>query len=332
MKSRCGVGFLFLVFACLPLFGQSPNRAARPDSAQLNSDTGAVLWIALNYVFIPNITYTTANNYQAKLDVYRPVYTKSPVPIVVNIHGGGWVNGTKEEVSLSVLPYMQMGFAVVNVEYRLARISPAPAAVQDCLCALHWVGRNAKVFGFDLNKVIVTGASAGGHLALTSALIPTTAGFEDQCANDDDASGGAVPWPNHRPRVAAVINWFGITDVKDLLHGPHTRAYAVTWLNNAPDKDDLAARLSPINYVRQGTPPILTIHGDRDTFVPYDQAINFHKALDAVKTRNHLLTINGKGHGDFTLAQNLEAWNAIGLFLKTAGISSINEVESHSRH
>lgn len=322
MSFRALIHLLILGISCFT-FAQ-PEVASGNKQSEITDRIGSPLWMTENYVVVSNVAYTTANNYQSKLDVYRPVYTKAPVPVVVNIHGGGWVNGTKEDVALSALPYMEMGFAVVNVEYRLARISPAPAAVTDCLCALHWVGRNAKEFGFDLNKVIVTGASAGGHLALTSALIPTSAGFEDQCANDDDPSGGAGAWPNRRPAVAAVINWFGITDVKDLLHGPHTRAYAITWLDNQPNKDDLASRLSPINYVRSDLPPILTIHGDQDTFVPYEQAVAFHQALDRVKAKNQLLTIPGKGHGDFTAAQNLEAWKTIKAFLQKAGIQPIN--------
>jgi len=308
----------------LPGASQASKEARETKSFSVDNRIGSTFWITQNYVVIPNITYSVAQNHQSKLDVYRPVYTNSPVPVVVNIHGGGWVNGTKEDVSLSALPYMEMGFAVVNGEYRLARTSPAPAAVQDCLCALHWLGRNANEYGFDLSKVVVTGASAGGHLALTTALIPTREGFEDQCANDDDPSGGAGEWPNRRPPVGAVINWFGITDVEDLLHGANTRAYAVTWLNNQPNKDALAARLSPIHYVRREAPPILTIHGDHDTFVPYQQAVLFHRALDTVKANNQLLTIPGKGHGDFTPAQNLEAWNTIKRFLEKAGIHPIH--------
>jgi acetyl esterase/lipase len=57
-----------------------------------------------------------------------------------------------------------MGFAVVNVTYRLARVAPAPAAVEDCLCALRWIAENAKEYGFDLSRLAVTGYSAGGHL------------------------------------------------------------------------------------------------------------------------------------------------------------------------
>jgi acetyl esterase/lipase len=100
-----------------------------------------------------------ANNYELKLDVYRPTTAKAPTPVVMLIHGGGWVRHEKEEEVLSLLPYLEMGWAAVNVEYRLARVSLAPAAVEDCRCALHWIGRNAKKYNFDVSKVVVTGAS-----------------------------------------------------------------------------------------------------------------------------------------------------------------------------
>ena len=76
-----------------------------------------------------NIVYHTANNYENKLDVYRPAQDGGPTPVVIVIHGGGWVEGTKEERVLEMMPYLQMGFAAVNVEYRLGRVSLAPAAV-----------------------------------------------------------------------------------------------------------------------------------------------------------------------------------------------------------
>ena len=159
----------------------------------------SAVMILHDYEVNPNITYLVANNYEAKLDVYRPNTAKSPTPVVMFIHGGGWVGGSKEESVLELLPYLQMGFAAVNVEYRLGKVSLAPAAVEDCLCALHWIGLNAKKYNFDLSKVIVTGGSAGGHLTLTTAMIPPSAGFENECAYDEDTSWNG-PWPDARPR------------------------------------------------------------------------------------------------------------------------------------
>lgn len=290
-------------------------------AAQMSEAARSAVRIEHDYDIEPNVVYRVANGYQAKLDVYRPE-SKAPTPVVMMIHGGGWVEGTKEQDSLYALPYLQMGFAVVNVEYRLAKISLAPAAAEDCLCALHWIGRNAKKYNFDLAKVVVTGGSAGGHLALTTAMIPSSAGFENACAYEEDE-----PWTgpgiNARPKVAAVINWFGITDVLDMLHGPNTRAYAVSWLGSLPDREDLAKRLSPLSYVRSDLPPILTIHGDADKLVPYSHAVRLHEALAKAGVRNQLFTIQGGGHGDFTLDQELKAFETIRTFLASAGISPV---------
>jgi acetyl esterase/lipase len=107
------------------------SQSARAKESLSLEMRGAVA-IAHNYTSIPDIIYLSAQGYEAKLDLYRPAVEKA-APVVVFIHGGGWVNGVKEQVALSALPFMEMGFAVVNVEYRLAKISPAPAAVEDCL-------------------------------------------------------------------------------------------------------------------------------------------------------------------------------------------------------
>jgi acetyl esterase/lipase len=301
------------------LIGLGTTAFAQTPQVPSNELRSAVR-IADNYIAQPNIVYVTAQNYQAKLDIYRPAKNIAS-PVVVYIHGGGWVNGTKEEVVMETLPFMAMGFAVVNVEYRLAKISPAPAAVEDCLCVLHWLGRHAREYNLDLDKVIVAGSSAGGHLALTTALIPTSAGFEAECATDDDYTGGAGLWPNYRAKVAAVINWFGITNVADLLQGANTKAYAVTWIGSRANREELAKQMSPLTYVRAGLPPILTIHGDRDPYVPYSQAVRFHEALTKAGVKNQLLTIYDKGHGDFDSSEKLRVWTTIQDFLASVGIT-----------
>src|SRR5437867_714894 len=95
--------------------------------------------LARSYRATPNITYLTANNWEAKLDVYQPVGLTTPNPTIIFFHGGGWTGGSKEANTLTNLLYMDMGWTVVNVEYRLAKVSLAPAAVEDARCALRWV-------------------------------------------------------------------------------------------------------------------------------------------------------------------------------------------------
>ena len=104
------------------------------------------------YSVTADVTYLVANNWEAKLDVYRPRQAASPTPTVVYFHGGGWVAGNKNVRPLHFLPFLEMGWAVVNVGYRLARVSLAPAAVEDCRCALRWVIENADEYNFDTDR------------------------------------------------------------------------------------------------------------------------------------------------------------------------------------
>src|SRR5271170_3466455 len=227
-----------------------------PAVAQLSPTATWATHAANEYQAFPNITYLTANNYEAKLDVYKRRDANGPQPTLIWIHGGGWTGGAKESAILSLMPWMEMGWNIVNVEYRLARVSLAPAAVEDCLCALRWVAAQAKTYGFDTTRIVVSGDSAGGHLALTTGMIPESAGLDRECP------GAALP------KVAAIIDWYGITDVADVIDGPHRANLAAQWLGSLPNRDEVARRVSPLTYVRAGLPPILTIHGDSDQLVP----------------------------------------------------------------
>jgi acetyl esterase/lipase len=293
--------------------------AALPAHAQLTDTEKAAVLIGNRFGVEANIVYKVASSYEAKLDVYRPSNPAGPTPVLMMIHGGGWLFGTKEDSILHLVPFLHMGFAVVNVEYRMARVSLAPAAVEDCLCALRWIGRNATKYKFDATRVVITGGSAGGHLALTTAMIPASAGFENECVYEDD-EGWTGTFIDTRPKVAAVINWFGITDVWDMVQGPNTKGYAVSWLGSSPHREDLARKVSPLTYVRPGLPPVLTIHGDADKLVPYSHAVRLHEALAKAGVRNQLLTLPGAGHGDFTDEQQLKAFEAARAFLVEAGV------------
>lgn len=280
--------------------------ASAPAQSKLSEAGAWAVDILSNYWISPNITYSVGNNYQCKLDVYARQHTKVPVPTVVYIHGGGWVAGIKETDVLEALPYFEMGCSFVNVEYRLASVSLAPAAVEDCRLALRWVYQNAKKFNFDTSRIIITGGSAGGHLALMTGMLDESAGFD--AAKDWNPARLTLP-------VAAIVNWFGITDVNDLLSGANRQGYAVSWLGSQSGREELARRVSPLTYVRKGLPPIFTVHGDADELVPYSHAVRLHKALDDAGVPNRLLTIPGGKHGDFTREQMLTIFSSIREFL-----------------
>src|SRR6266446_3767802 len=91
------------------------------------------------YLIFPNLTYLAASGYESKLDIYKRRDTTTPQPTVIFFHGGGRVLGTKEAAVMSIVPWLEMGWNVVNVEYRMARVAPAPAAVEDGQCALRFV-------------------------------------------------------------------------------------------------------------------------------------------------------------------------------------------------
>jgi acetyl esterase/lipase len=266
----------------------------------------ALTWAAglrNQYRITPNITYLTANNYEAKLDVYARTGTDAPHPTLIFIHGGGWVGGTKESSATALLPWLAMGWNIVNVEYRLAKVSLAPAAVEDCLCALKWVAKNADQYHFDVNRLVTTGESAGGHLSLTTGMIPEGAGLDREC-------------PGPLPKVAAIVDWYGITDVNDLLQGENQKSYAVAWLSSLPNREEIAKRVSPLTYVRAGLPPILMIQGDADPTVPYSHSVRLHQALDKAGVSNQLFTVSGAKHGGFTPSQQEEIFKTIQQFLK----------------
>jgi acetyl esterase/lipase len=267
--------------------------------------------VAEHYVILPDITYLTVNNSALKLDIYQPRKPASAVPTVIYFHGGGWVRRDKEEATLRLLPYLHMGWAVVNVDYRLASAALAPAAVEDCRCALRWVARHAAEYNFDSSRLVLIGASAGGHLALMAGMAPGSAGLDEECPAADDV------------RVAAIVNWFGITDVADLLEGKDRRDYAVAWLGNQKDRHAMARRLSPLTYVRPGLPPIITVHADKDPTVPYSHALRLHRALDKAGVPNQLVTIHGEEHGHYAPEDDLVAYREIKAFLARYGITAL---------
>ncbi len=289
------------VFAALLLFGGYAYSQ--------QATTPSLLQIGDRYWMQPDVIYGSANNTALKLDIWYPRDNPTPTPTLVYIHGGGWIFGSKEGAVYQLLPYLERGWRVVNVEYRMAGNSLAPGSVEDTRCALRWIYRNAKQWNFDTTKIVLTGHSAGGHLSLITGILPDGTALDNRCYAD--VKSGDVPM-----KVAAIVNWYGISDVNDLIQGPNVKNYAAMWMGSMPNAKEVAKSVSPLTYVREGLPPIITIHGDKDDVVPYTHATQLHDALMKTSNVNKLITIKGGGHGMFAQPEHVMAFDEIWKFLR----------------
>lgn len=251
-----------------------------------------------------DVVYTSGKNWEQKLDLYLPPNNGKATPVLINIHGGGWNHGTKESQS-GFNTFFKMGFAVVNIEYRLTPQATAPAAVEDARCALIYVIKNAKALNIDVNKVVVMGGSAGGHLALMAGLLANDHRFDTNCPGVENI------------KVAAIIDKYGITDVWDWGYGKNiTSKSATRWLGDKASDAAFARSVSPINYVHKNNPPVFIVHGDADPTVPYQQSVELHKKLQEAGVVTEFITVEGGKHGGFPKEKNSELNKAIAAFLQ----------------
>ncbi len=219
-------------------------------------------------------------------------------PGVIVIHGGGWVEGDKESMlERFCVPFVEHNFVVANVEYRLAKSAPAPAAVQDVLAAAKWFRDHAAEYRVDPARIVVTGESAGGHLALMTGMLPASTTL-----------GPVI-------KIAGVIDFYGIADVADQLSGPQPRPYAVAWIPEQSGRMELAKQLSPMTYVRKGVPPVLALHGDADPVVPYAQSVTLVQALKAAGDQAELITVHTDKHL-FTQEELSKVWPQVFKWVK----------------
>jgi acetyl esterase/lipase len=214
---------------------------------------------------------------------------------------------SKDDVALSLAPFLAAGWAVANVDYRLGFEATAPAAAHDVRCAVKFAAREAARHGADASRLVLVGESAGAHLVLLAAFADSAAGLDASC-------------PEPMPRVAGVIDWAGPTDVVDLLAGENQRGWATGWIGSAPGAEARADTMSPLRWVRPGLPRVLIIHGDADQTVPYSHSARLARALDAAGVPNVLLTLDGEDHGPYAPAHAARAWaTAMGWLAEVGG-------------
>ncbi len=269
-------------------------------AAQTNADAEVKLVeYPTGYTAQLNVEYTMVNGWQGKVDLYLPPNTNKPSPIVINIHGGGWNHGVKESQT-GFSTFFKQGFAVANMEYRLTGQATAPAAIEDTRCVLIYVIKNAKALNIDVNKIIIMGGSAGGHLALMGGLLGDNHLFDNNCAGTENI------------KVAAIIDKYGITDVWDWAYGKDlTSKSAKNWLGAKANDEAFARSVSPITYINRNSPPIFIVHGDADPTVPYQQSVALHKRLVEVGVKTEFITVPGGLHGKFEKEKNSEINKAI---------------------
>jgi acetyl esterase/lipase len=267
------------------------------------SDTSSKLGISepgSGYHVEGNIPYGPLT--MQRLDVMYPT-TAGPkgtvtLPGVIMFHGGGWIDNRPQALKASMVSFFDRflahGFVVCNVEYRLAdgtaNGATAPAADEDALLAAKWFWSYLDYYHVDRTKYVVTGASAGGQLALMVGMATAVPDLGPTNPNDF--------------KIAAIVNGYGPSDVTDLL--ARKISWAEQWLPaSTPNRDALAKELSPITYVRMNIPPLITVQGKNDTTVPTSESQALYDALTAVGADTALHFVTGAGHGFSTPAS---AW------------------------
>jgi acetyl esterase/lipase len=222
-------------------------------------------------------------------------------PLVIFTHGGGWSAGNKTIGNngvrfLGVSALNAQGFCVASVEYRLCT-KDGKIVMRDCIIdakdALRFLAKNAERFALDANRVFTFGDSAGGHIAQMLLLSPPASLPGDPALADA------------RYHLVAGVSWYGPCDFeKTELFNPDGRAdfhdrFGPRIIKAGADPNEkLAAyrEVSPVNYLKSDSPPLLMIQGDKDPTIPVHHARYMKERADAVKTPVEILIVENSGH------------------------------------
>jgi acetyl esterase/lipase len=224
---------------------------------------------------IRDVNYTQGGK-RARLDIYRPKGVDlENAPVLVQVHGGGWTIGTKEQQGLLLMNRMaERGWVCVAMNYRLAPKHPFPAQIVDVKKAIAWTRENIASYGGDPSYLVVTGGSAGGHLAALAALTPGDAEYQPGFETADTSVAGCVPFYGVYD-LAGITGDKAAVDLRDYFLGPR-----VFKKDPRTHLDDFV-KASPLAHVSPDAPDFFVLHGANDSLVHVGQARAFVDALKA---------------------------------------------------
>lgn len=238
------------------------------------------------------LTYCSPGGVAEQLDVYTPIPApKAPVPVVVYVHGGGWISGSRNFsvfIGLIEEQVVGAGHIFVSLDYRLAPQNPWPAQIEDVKCAIRFLRYDARSLGIDPTRIGAMGDSAGGQLVGMLGLAGPQAGFDVGQYLDESSA------------VQAVVDLYGPADLTtpDWKGDSAMQTYAGETFGQ--DLGRLTVELidaSPVTYARAGAPPFLIVQGTKDAVVPPDQSTELQKRLTAAGDSASVVMVQNAGHG-----------------------------------
>jgi acetyl esterase/lipase len=253
-----------------------------------------------------DLTYASPRGFRpVKLDLYVPPAGGAPKPLVIWVHGGGWLAGDPRAGSQPGGPFTDWpavltrlaarGYVVAGVSYRLTGEARFPAQVQDVKAAVRWLKANAAAYHADAGRVVAWGASAGAHLVSLAGTSCGVAALEEPTKPGDPSSC-----------VQAVVDWYGPIDFaqldrlaipKSMVHGaPDSPESLYLGCNLADCPPDLVQSANAITYVSAKSPPFLIMHGDADTSVAPEQSRLLVDALRAKGVEVEFVSVPGANH------------------------------------
>jgi acetyl esterase/lipase len=276
MKIKHLLIFIFTFSMSLPILAQGTN----PYKSLFPKGT----------IIYDNISYNNDTLKKHLLDIYLPANSKSKLPLIILIHGGGWLANDKYAdlgyMKKTIVDLVNNGFALASIDYRFSTQATFPAQIQDCNSAVSHLFDNADKYGFDKKNFAVMGWSAGGHLATLMGL-----------AKNNQVQAFYMPNTTKSYAIKAVVDFYGPTDLVLLPGNADEKAPESILIGAAPlARPDLAKIASPITYVDKNDPPFLIIHGEKDDIVSNKQSKLLNSWLNVLGVQNELIIVKDAPH------------------------------------